>query len=68
MDYSENIALTKKRQMQSAYFSGKQQTLNNMIIRCPGIGENIYVYQLSDDTNHVSVMTFHVIFSNTQKV
>ena len=59
MDYSQNIKLTEKRQAQSAHFSGKQQTLHDSLI----LHDNTYtyIYHLSDDTNHDSVMTLKII-------
>ena len=60
LDYSQNIAFTEKRQVQSAHFSGKQHTLHNTVVQSPD-GENLYVYHLSDDTNHGSVLTFYII-------
>ena len=59
MDYSQNIAFKEKRQVRSAHFSGKQQTLHNTLIQSPGNGDVKYVYHLSDDTNHHSVHDFH---------
>ena len=55
MDYSQNIKLTEKNQVQSAHFSGKQQTLHDSLIQ--NKGHHHYVYHLSNDTNHDSVMT-----------
>ena len=60
LDYSQNIAFKEKKQVQSAHFSGKQHTLHNTLIRNPN-GNNIYVYHLSDDTNHDTLITFEVI-------
>ena len=59
MDYSQNIKLVEKDQVQSAHFSGKQQTLHDTLIVCNG--KNKYVYHLSDDTNHDSVMTKEIL-------
>ena len=56
MDYSQNIKLTEKNQVQSAHFSGKQQTLHDILISNNGI--NTYMYH---DTNHDSVMTFEIL-------
>ena len=61
LDYSQNIAFKEKRQCQSAHFSRKQQTLHNTVLQSPYNGGNLYLYHLSDDTNHDSVMTFAII-------
>ena len=48
MDFSQNIALNTKDEVQTAHFSGKQQSLHCSIV----IDENdalSYVYHLSDD-------------------
>ena len=62
MDYSMNIKLTEKNQVQRAHFSGRQQTLHDSLIQS-GTG-NTYIYHLSDDTNHDSVMSSIIIESN----
>ena len=46
---------------QSAHFSGRQNTLHNTIIQALENDEKKFVYHLSDDTNHNSVMTFCII-------
>ena len=61
LDYSQNIAFTEKKQVQSAHFSGKQHTLHNTVIQSPNQGKIVYVHHLSDDTNHDSVLTFSII-------
>ena len=61
LDYSHNISLTEKCQVQSTHFLGKQHTLHNTIIQSPRNGEKKYVYHLPDDTNHDSIMTFEII-------
>ena len=51
MDFSQNIALMPKDEVQSAHFSGKQQSLHCSIV----IDETdvvSYDYHLSDDTGH----------------
>ena len=56
MDFSQNIALRTKNEVQTAHFSGKQQSLHCSIV----INENdalSYVCHLSDDTGHDP--TFH---------
>ena len=55
MDYFQNIKLTEKNQVQSAHFSGKQQTLHDSLMQ--NKGHHDYVHHLSNDTNHDSVMT-----------
>ena len=60
MDYSVNIKLVEKNQAQSANYSGRQQTLHDSLIQLPN-KQFRYVYHLSDDTNHDSVMTEQVI-------
>ena len=60
-DYSQNINFTEKRQVQSAHFSGRQHTLHSTVLQAPKNGKHTYIYQLSDDTNHDSVMTFSII-------
>lgn len=62
MDYSQNISITEKNQVQSAHFSGRQQTLHDSLIQ---IGQDYqYIYHLSDDTNHDSITTNEIIMSN----
>ena len=60
LDYSQNIAFTEKKQVQSAHFSGRQHMLHNTVIQSPN-DEKLYVYHLSDDTNHDSVLRFYII-------
>ena len=60
LNYSQNTAFNKKKQVQSAYFSGRQHTLHNTVIQSPD-SKILHVYHLSDDTNHDSVMTFHIL-------
>ena len=56
--------IQRKVQVQSAHFSGKPHTLHNTVIHTLKNGEKKYVYHLSDDTNHDSVMTFHIIMES----
>ena len=49
MDFSENIALKTKSEVQEAHFSGKQYALHCSIVEP---GENKFVYHFSDDTTH----------------
>ena len=60
LDYSNNINFKEKRQAQSAYYSGKQQTLHCAIIKKVD-GSDIYIYHISDDTNHDALLTFEII-------
>ena len=61
MDYSQNIAFTPKFEVQSSHFSGKQHTLHCTIIKDPKDGKVSYLYHLSEDTNHDSVMIFSIL-------
>ena len=61
MDYSQNINLTPKYEVQSAHFSGRQHTLHDALIRSPASKEFKYVYYIGDDTNQDSVMTLIII-------
>ena len=58
IDYSENIDLVPKHEVQSAYFSGRQHTLHCCFIEEEGTF--MYVYHLSNDTIHY-VMTFEIL-------
>ena len=59
LDYSQNIKLTEKNQVQSAHFLGKQQTLHDSLLFHKH--KNQYIYHLSNDTNHDSVMTSMIL-------
>ena len=48
-DFSENIAIKTKSEVQEAHFSGKQCALHCTIVQP---GEVKFVYHLSDDTTH----------------
>ena len=58
LDFSKNLALGTKDEVQSAHFSGKQFTLH-----CAIVDPIVYWYHfhLSDDTNHDGVFINHVI-------
>ena len=56
LDYSQNINLTEKFQVQSADYSGKQQTLHNTVLHSPNNKTTKYI-----DTNHDRVFTFCVV-------
>ena len=62
LDYSQNIKLVEKNQVQSAHFSGRQQTLHDSLIQQENVS-NTYIYHLSDDTNHDNIMTRQIIKS-----
>ena len=51
MDFSQKIALKTNDEVQTAHFSGKQQSLNCSIV-IDEIDALRYVYHLSDDTGH----------------
>ena len=51
LDFSQNLPLRPKDEVQSAHFSGKQFTLHCCIVEPT---ENRYHYHLSDDTKHDS--------------
>ena len=59
IDYSENIALAPKREVQSAHFSGKQQTLHCCVMEKQE--GNTYIHHLSDDTRRDCIMSFEVL-------
>ena len=61
LDYSQNISLTPKFEVQSAHFSGKQHTLHDALIRAPGFDKYRYIYHIGNDTNHDNVMTSMII-------
>ena len=62
LDYSMNISLTPKLEVQSSHYSGKQHTLHDTLIHYPGTEDTYkYIYHLSDDTNHDSVMSCTII-------
>ena len=58
LDFSKNLALKLKDEVQDAHFSGKQYSLHRSIVEP---GENKYVYHLSDDTNHGPVFVNEVL-------
>ena len=49
MDFSENIAIKTKKEVQEVHFSGKQYGLHCTIVQP---GEVKFVYHLNDDTTH----------------
>ena len=62
IDYSENIKLTPKNEVQTAHFSGRQHTLHCCVLyKSNNKGDHEFVYHLSDDTNHDSIMTTSVL-------
>ena len=58
LDFSQNLDLRPKVEVQSAHFSGKQFTLHCSIVNPVN---NRYHFHLSDDTNHGGVFVDHVI-------
>ena len=58
LDFSENITIKPKFEVQDAHFSGKQYTLHCSIVE-PGM--NKYVYHLCDDTKHDPVFVNEVL-------
>ena len=58
LDFSENIAIKPKFEVQEAQFSGKQYSLHCSIVE-PGI--NKYVYHLCDDTKHDPIFVDEVL-------
>ena len=55
MDYSENVKLHPKHEVHEAHYSGREHTLHCSIVEKDGSWK--FVYHLSDDTNHDSVLT-----------
>ena len=58
LDFSQNLALPPKDEVQSAHFSGKQFTLHCSIVDPVG---SQYYFHLSDDTIHDPVFLDHVL-------
>ena len=61
LDYSQNIALKPKHEVQAMHFSGKEQTLHCTVLVNPD--ENTFIYHLSDDTIHDCTMTSFILQS-----
>ena len=59
LDYSENINSKPKYEAQSAHFSGRQHTLHCSVMQKNG--DFNYIYHLSNDTNHDSVLTMKIL-------
>ena len=58
LNFSENLELKPKHEVQDARFSGKHYSLHCSIAEpC----ENKYVYHLSDNTNHDSIVVTEVL-------
>ena len=53
LNFSQNLSLRLKHEVQSVHFSGKQLTLHCDIV---GPVENRYHYHLSDDTKHDGIL------------
>ena len=60
LDYSQNISLKPKYEVQAAHFSGRQNTLHCAYIQHKGEDTN-YIYHLTGDTNHDSVLSMAII-------
>ena len=58
MDFSENIAMKPKFEVQDAHFSGKQYSLHCSVVE-PGTEK--YFYHLSDDKTHGSEFVHEVL-------
>ena len=58
LDYSQNLSLRPKDEVQSAHFSGRQFTLHCAIVEPT---EMRYHYHLSDDTKHDAIFVDHVL-------
>ena len=58
LDYSQNLSLRPKDEVQSAHFSGRQFTLHCAIVEPTEIR---YHYHLSDDTKHDAIFVDHVL-------
>ena len=58
LDFSQNLALRPKDEVQSALFSGKQFTLHYSIVNPV---HSRYHFHLSDDTTHYPVFVDHVL-------
>ena len=56
VDYSENIKLTPKNEVQHAHFSRRQHTLHCSVLYKSNV-KGDHEFLLSNDTNHDSVMT-----------
>ena len=58
LDFSENLAMKPKFEIQEAHFSGKQYTLHCGIVEP---GERKYVYHRCDDTTHGATFVHFVL-------
>ena len=58
LDFSENLALKPKHEVQDAHFSGKQYSLHCSIVKP---AENKNLHHLSDDTNHYPLFLNEVL-------
>ena len=66
LDYSQNINLTEKFQVQSAHYSGKQQTLHNTVLHSPNNKtikqRNTYTtYQIISPVTLSSLLIFNIM-------
>ena len=58
LDYSQNLVLKGKRQVQSAHFLGKQQTLHNTVFFNPNNQGHKLIYHFSDDTKNIGELSW----------
>ena len=58
LDFSQNLAIRPKLQVQSVYFSNTQYTLHYAIAKS---FDKQYHYHLSDDTEHDGIFVDHVL-------
>ena len=58
LDFSENVSLKPKFEVQEAHFSGKQFALHCSIVEP---GDTKYVYHMSDDTTHDASFVHEVL-------
>ena len=65
IDFSENIAMKPKFEVQDAHFSGKQYSLHCSVVKA---GTQKYFYHLSDDTTHDPEFVHKVLVDVFDKV
>ena len=58
LDYSQNLVLKGKRQVQSAHFLGKQQTLHNTVFFNQNNQGHKFIYHFSDDTKNIGELSW----------
>ena len=57
LDYSQNLALKGKGQVQSAHILGKQQTLHTRFFYKPNNQGHKFIYHFSDDTKNIGELS-----------